>query len=436
MPRPRVPVGTFGDIWTEPAGRGRTVAKVWFRDEDGRRRQLSAAGASAAEARRRLKEKVTTVDRRLSAAAEITGDTAFPEMVDYWLADLDAEGELAPSSRQRYEWEVRHLVLPAFEHLRLREITVGRVDRYLKRQRQFSYARAVHSRKILSLVMGLALRLEAIDRNPVVGVKRLKRPPQAPMAIDAAELDVIRRAVATWRRGKGYSGPPPDGQLEAIIEVMVGTSARIGEALAIRVQDLDLDASPPTLRIAGTIVSPKGAPTFRQDHPKTAKAVRTVAIPSFTAEALRRRLDEVGDLPLGHLVFFSRNGTPLTTANVRRRLREALRDAGVDVVTPHTFRRTVATVIDRAAGTDLAAELLGHTSTAITKLHYIEPDERVNPRTAVILEALAPRLGSDPVSQEAQAAGERGGTREGGDVTAEVRSSMGAARYLRARRRR
>lgn len=189
-----MPVGTFGDIWTEPAGRGRTVAKVWLRDEDGRRRQLRAAGSSTAEATRRLKERITAVDRRMSATGEITGDTTFLEMVAYWLADLDAEGELAPSSRQRYEWEVRHLVLPAFEHLRLREITVGRVDRYLKRQRQFSYARAVHSWKIVSLVMGLALRLEAIDRNPVVGVKRLKRPPQAPMPIDAAELDVIQVA--------------------------------------------------------------------------------------------------------------------------------------------------------------------------------------------------------------------------------------------------
>jgi hypothetical protein len=30
------------------------------------------------------------------------------------------------------------------------------------------------------------------------------------------------------------SGPKPDGQLGAIIEVMLGTSARIGEVLAIR----------------------------------------------------------------------------------------------------------------------------------------------------------------------------------------------------------
>jgi len=35
--------------------------------------------------------------------------------------------------------------------------------------------------------------------------------------------------------------------------------------------------------------------------------------------------------------------------------------------------------------------MLGHTSAQITKQHYIEPDERVNPVTAEILESLAPR---------------------------------------------
>jgi integrase len=81
--------------------------------------------------------------------------------------------------------------------------------------------------------------------------------------------------------------------------------------------------------------------------------------------------------------------------NVRRRLRTILAEAGITDVTPHSFRRTVATVLDRVNGPDLAAELLGHTSSRITKQHYIEPDETVNPVTANILESLAPRSGRD-----------------------------------------
>nr|WP_257953283.1 hypothetical protein [Nocardioides sp. B-3] len=47
-------------------------------------------------------------------------------------------------------------------------------------------------------------------------------------------------------------------------------------------------------------------------------------------------------------------------------------------------------MLDRAGGADPAAEMLGHTSSKITKEHYIEPDEKVNPVTAEILESLAP----------------------------------------------
>ena len=80
---------------------------------------------------------------------------------------------------------------------------------------------------------------------------------------------------------------------------------------------------------------------------------------------------------------------PLTTNNIRRRLRAVLEEAGIEGVAPHAFRRTVAIVLDRAAGADLAAEMLGHTSSKVTKEHYIEPDEAVNLVTAEILEALA-----------------------------------------------
>ncbi len=220
---------------------------------------------------------------------------------------------------------------------------------------------------------------------------RLRKPPSTAMALTLEQVEAIRRAVRAWRGGGGLSGPKPDGQLEQIIEVMLGTSARIGEVLAIRKCDVDVTRSLATVRLCGTIVSPTGKPTHRQSHPKTAKSTRTVSVPSFVAEVLRQRLVVLVEEDPEHLLFFSRNHTPLTTNNVRRRLRNILAEAGITGVTPHSFRRTVATVIDRAGGADLAAEMLGHTSSEITKVHYIEPDERVNPVTAEILESLAPR---------------------------------------------
>ena len=89
---------------------------------------------------------------------------------------------------------------------------------------------------------------------------------------------------------------------------------------------------------------------------------------------------------LDSLLFQSRDGTPLTTANVRRQLRHVLGGAGIDGVTPHMFRRTVATAVNTNASIELAAELLGHTDTKITVQHYIQRRELVNPATAELLE--------------------------------------------------
>lgn len=220
---------------------------------------------------------------------------------------------------------MRTLVLPVFEHLTLREIGVARCDRFIKEQARISYNRAKQSRVVLRLALELAVRHEVLPANPMHHVSRVHREARMPDALTSVEVNAIRAAIARWESGVDHiSGPRPDGQLGAIVEVMLGTSARIGEVLAIRRRDIDVTGPTPTIRIAGTIISRHGEPTFRQDHPKTAKSRRIVALPSYTAEAVRRRLAVAGDANPESLLFRSREGTPLTTANVRRQLRHML----------------------------------------------------------------------------------------------------------------
>lgn len=61
--------------------------------------------------------------------------------------------------------------------------------------------------------------------------------------------------------------------------------------------------------------------------------------------------------------------------------------AGIEGVTPHMFRRTVASVVNEQAGMNLASELLGHTDPKVTIEHYIRRNEQVNPLTAELLDA-------------------------------------------------
>jgi integrase len=386
MSRERLAVGTFGEIGFLPAPGGRVIARARYRDWDGTTRQVQATAASEALAERALKVKFSTRSLFQPATSSLTPDSLLSDLVVYWLDDLDLEGRLARRTRQLYERNMRTLVLPALGNLTLREIGVARCDHFLKQLARQSYSRAKHARVVLRLALSLAVRHEVLLRNPMDHVSRLHRPPSTPDALTTVEVTAIRAAISLWEAGRAVSGPKPDGQLGAIVEVTLGTSARIGEVLAIRRRDVDITSSVPSIRIAGTIVSNKGEPSQRQDHPKTAKSRRTVAIPSFTAEAVRRRLAILEDSSLDSLLFCSREGTALSTNNVRRQLRRVMEISGITGVTPHAFRRTVATAINELAGVELAAELLGHTDPRITIQHYIRRNEMVNPATADMLE--------------------------------------------------
>lgn len=390
MTKPRLAIGTYGSIAFTTTDSGRIQAATRFRDEDGTVRRVRATGASRSAADRALKAKITS-RRTHGEFDDITADTTFARLAAMWLADLKEEGRLSLNTQSLYERDMRTLVLPGFEHLLLREITVRRVDTFLKTTlRNGSYSRAKHARAVLSLALAMAVRYDAIPRNPVADAASMHKPREQPTSLTLDEVQLVRDAIHTWEHASPRSGPRPDGQLGAVIEIMLGTSARIGEVLALRKCDVNVTKSPATVRICGTIVTVNGHPTFRQDHPKTSRSERTLYVPSFTAEALRSRLVELQRHPYDHLIFFSRNGTPLTTNNVRRQLRRVLEGSAVQHVTPHDFRRTVATVIDRAGGVELAAEMLGHTSSRITVQHYIERLETVDPVTARILESLAP----------------------------------------------
>ena len=347
---------------------------------------MQATAETRALAERALKVKLSTRSLFQPTTSALTPDSLFSHLVDYWLEDLDQEGRLSTTTRQLYERNMRTLVMPAIGNLTLREIGVARCDQLLKQLNKRSYSRAKHARVVLRLAFGLAVRHEVLSRNPMDHVARLNRQTTTPDALTPVEVTAIRTAIAVWESGRAISGPKPDGQLGGIVEVMLGTSARIGEVLAIRRRDVDITSAVPSIRIAGTIVSNKGEPTQRQDHPKTAKSRRTIAIPTFTAEAVRRRLASLQRSVAGRAALLQPGGHPVDHEQREAPASTSHGDRRHHGVTPHAFRRTVATAINEQAGVELAAELLGHTDPKITVQHYIRRNEMVNPSTAEMLD--------------------------------------------------
>lgn len=132
------------------------------------------------------------------------------------------------------------------------------------------------------------------------------------------------------------------------IALMIATGIRVGELVAIKVEDVDVVTG--RIRIMG-----KGS------------RERTV----FVADAtLKRRL---AALSVGgssdHL--FSVNGSAITTRQMRRALASVAKRAGVSrKVTPHMLRHTAATAL-LEAGTDIriVQKLLGHASIVTTQIY-------------------------------------------------------------------
>ena len=70
--------------------------------------------------------------------------------------------------------------------------------------------------------------------------------------------------------------------------MLLGTGARIGEILALRWEDLDLDARPSTVLIGGTLIRIESELVV-QGRPKTAGSHRVLVVPEFTRAVLVAR---------------------------------------------------------------------------------------------------------------------------------------------------
>ncbi len=156
-----------------------------------------------------------------------------------------------------------------------------------------------------------------------------------------------------------------------LVRFLADTGARIGEALAVSWDDVVLsdDHTSTTVHLRGT---------------KTVTSDRTLTLPPWLSEALAPR--HALGVDLSRLVFSGpRSGELRDTRNTTRYIRELFRRAGYGWATPHSFRRTVATLIDTELGSiGLAANVLGHADASTTARFYINRKSDTSAAAAVL----------------------------------------------------
>ena len=323
MGRPPLPLGTAGKTLFVSLPNGRIQARAKFRDFDGRIRLVSKAGTSRASAERAL--KVELAERRTpGTGSAILASTRVAELATLW---LDAPHSWSTGTERTYRSVVRNQVVPALGGLRLREVTAGTVTRAIRAIAERHGASAAKSaRGCLSGMFSLAIEDGAVPMNPVRDSSaRIKVDKKSPRALTPEETS----ALVGWLRAneRAVALDVPD-----LVDWMLATGCRIGEALALRHGPnadgrplLDLEAN--TWEVNATVVRVPKVGLIVQPRPKTAAGWRVVAVPDF-ATALVRSRSNGGD---GVVFTAPLAKTVRDPSNASADLRQLLDSFGCDV---------------------------------------------------------------------------------------------------------
>jgi integrase len=247
------------------------------------------------------------------------------------------------STQKHYQCVLETHLLPAFGDLRLRLISREAVQNLLllKLKQQLSWKTVKHIRTVLGTILGTAEAWGYIEDNPVRKTKLPRRGPRPERKVLAPEQ--LRLLLAAL--------PEPSCSL---VWLIILTGLRIGELLALRWNDVDLENG--VLCVRQTLYE------GHFDDPKTRKSRRTVPLSPKASEILTglkaRVLDSDG------LVFGTEQETPFCRRNLtNRQLVPVGKKLGFGRIGWHSLRHANATLLDSVhtpLGTVQA--LLGHSS--------------------------------------------------------------------------
>lgn len=380
MSRPRLELGTWGKISRTEVSPGKWRARARFRGFDGRTRPVEAWESSGNKAQRKLEAELR--DRAQVMSGDIDRETRLHQLGQTWLAEAKAS-DLTRQSLREYENMLTNYIEPALGQYAIREASVGVLDRFLKSIGKDKPATAKQVKVVLGHMFGLAVRMDAITANPIRDTRLPVKPMPEPRPLSEEEVYALRKGIYGWMTATGTRGPKRAPDMLDIVDMLLATGMRIGELCALRWDDVDLGADNPSVVITGTVVRIKDEGLTRQPHRKSSKRYLRIFLPEFAVAILMRK--QVEAMPSQwDTVFPSSTGTLRDPYNVRRQFRDARVAAGFGWVTPHTFRKTVLTQIERAKGIEEAAAQAGHRGTDVTQRHYVRGRDEAPDNTAVL----------------------------------------------------
>lgn len=264
---------------------------------------------------------------------------------------LEGRPDLRPSTRKLYETLLRRHVLPRLGSVAVGALRPADVRRFLGSLSSSGVGeRTVRAcRQVLHTILEEAVRDGVLPSNPA-RYARAPRPQRPELRVPTPE-EVERLVGAT------------DAAWRPLVLLLAYGGLRIGEALGLERQDLDLLARRVHVRRQAVEVAGR----VELAEVKTAAGRRVVALPGFVAEALARHLEGRPDDPEA-LVFADGRGGPVRRTNWRRRVwAPVVRAVGLEGLRPHDLRHFAASVAVAAGAHPRALQArLGHSTSQVT----------------------------------------------------------------------
>ena len=366
MPRPPLVLETHGKI-TRKKVNGTPVAFARYRDADGVTRKVQRSGRTLAEAEANLKRALKTRTNSVDVEAPLTHDSTVDALIAEWAREARDSGRYKPATMRTYTKRAASTISPAIGGLRLSEVTVSRLDRFIKTVTKNSgpgTARTVRS--VLMNAFDLAARHDLVGFNlarNTAPVPATETTPEAPTADDVRDLIEMMRA-----HDEKLKASKRVYYLHDLMMLYAATGARTAELLALRWDSVQFDGEGASIAIEATMIVNESGKLERQPFTKTASGMRRLRAPKAAAVMLQaRRVNSYTGI-----VFPSSTGTYRWPHNLRRDWREAVAGTRFDRVTPKSFRKAVATLLRDEIGIDAAKSQLGHSDERVTAKHYAE----------------------------------------------------------------
>ena len=352
-----------GSLWVATVELGRDPVT-------GRRQRRKVKAKTKAEALRRAK----VMREQLDAGITPDGTLTVTNFLDQWLETVVAARVGADRTVTDYKSALAH-IKRSLGTVPLIRLTPDQVDEFLKSKADAGLSRSYVGRMRMLLADALthAQHRGLVARNVAKLSIMPKCQPKAERKPYTAE-----ELLAVLRAAQGH-------RLECLFTVGLHLGLRPGELRGLRWEDLDLEASPPTLSVTGSMKDGPEGP-FLGPVKKSTAGNRTVELwPSLVTALKEHRARQAAErLRLGGLwndhglVFPSDTGTPIDASNLRHLYARIARKAGVSGV-PYTMRHSVVSLLlDNGASIDQVADLTGDNPVTLYRhyRHRIQPVAR------------------------------------------------------------